>query len=141
MCVWLHGKRIGQKKLYMLNHKMQHFKNCKAIYKRISKGELLKKKIKFEWSLFVLGFQDFEWRRLVYEWVRKKDRWLNIYHLNRIIWASVLLVALEKEDGTYIEWYWPERQHHEDLMDMLRSQLKEWEDMSKFLFTKIKTKW
>jgi hypothetical protein len=114
---------------------MQSFTNCKSVYKRIAKWEKLGKKIRFQWSQFKLSYMDFDDRELIYEWVRKKDRRLHIYHIDRKIWEYVLIVVVADNEWKFIDGYWPERKHHEDLLERLRS-----ETPSKTLFEKIKSK-
>lgn len=115
---------------------MKSFNSCKSLYKRIAKWEKLDKKIRFMWSQYKLQYMDFDERELIYEWVRKQDRRLHIYHIDRRKWDMVLLVTIEDINWWYIDGFWPCKKMHKELVEKL-----EWiKDVSKFLFTKIK-KW
>lgn len=97
---------------------MQSFANPKVLYRRIAKW--VGKKIRFMGSQYKLSYMDFDDREIIYEWVRKKDRWIHIYHIDRKKdRKNMFQVSFEDKDEIYLEGYWPEQIHHEALKNKI----------------------
>lgn len=88
---------------------MQNFKDCKAVYKRIHKGEKLDRKIMFGWSKFRIEFMDFEWRCIAYEWLRTEKKLFVRHNDRERDWTEIITVSLTDKDDVFLDWYWPEQ--------------------------------
>ena len=96
---------------------MRSFSSLKCIYKFIERGEKLEKKFKYKWWQYIIAHNDFEYKILYYQGVRKKERVISILRYDRLNrYEKPIQVCLEKvlenwySDRLlleFVEWFWP----------------------------------